>query len=73
MAEPVDTDALAQQIAEDAASPQATSFDGTSVQNRSLSDQIEALKYLENRNSAIAKRSPLGSPIKLIRSGDALG
>lgn len=70
MADDIDLDALAQQIADDAASPQSTAFDGLNVTNRSLNDQIDALKFLEARKQA--KQFPLGRPIKMNRP-DALG
>jgi len=67
MADEIDLDALAQQIADDAANPQQTTFDGLSVTNRSLKDQVDALKFLETRRAA--KRFPLGRPIKFLNPG----
>ena len=69
MAEP-DLDALADQIATDAAKPQQTVVDGVQVQQRPLTDQIGALQFLERRQAA--RSNPLGQPIRVNRP-DALG
>ncbi len=67
MADNIDLDALAAQIATDAASPQSFAVDGVSGQMRPLKDQLDVLKSLEARRAA--QRFPLGKPVKINSPG----
>lgn len=67
MADDIDLDALAAQIATDAAAPQSFAVDGVSGQMRPLKDQLDVLKSLEARRAA--QRFPLGKPIKINSPG----
>ncbi len=57
---------LTQQIVDAAQSPASVSVDGQTVNERSLSELIEAAKFFDKKKAA---RNPLGRMIKINRPG----